>query len=57
MTQFDNTPLTAQDIQAIEQRAHAMRSAAMGNMLRAVVARIGGAVHKITALVHRPRHA
>ncbi len=57
MTPSDTPILTAQDIQTIEQRAHAMRSEAMAQLVRSAGAAIANAARKIIALFQRPHHA
>lgn len=57
MTSSDTPILTAQDIQAIEQRAHAMRSEAMAQIVRAVGAAIAKAARKVASMFQRPHHA
>ncbi|MDE4133567.1 hypothetical protein PXK00_10610 [Phaeobacter sp. QD34_3] len=57
MTHSDIPSLSAEDIQAIERRAQAMRSQAMATFLRAGSAAIVTAAQKLAALVLRPRHA
>ncbi|MEL0435971.1 RSP_7527 family protein [Phycobacter sp. K97] len=57
MTSSDTTILTAQDIQAIEQRAYAMRSEAIAQIFRAAGAALVKAMRKVAGIFQRPHHA
>lgn len=57
MTDAQPVILTAAEIQAIEARAHEMRAQAMAECICALGRGISRAVHKLSALLHRPRAA
>lgn len=57
MTEYQPARLTAAELHDIETRAHAMRAEAMASALRATARGIGIALHKLSALVIRPRTA
>ncbi|MGR3758805.1 RSP_7527 family protein [Roseobacteraceae bacterium NS-SX3] len=57
MNDIQITQLTADEIRAIEARAHELRAQAMAGMLRALGRGIAALPHKLAGLFHRPHHA
>jgi hypothetical protein len=57
MPASDIPMLTAQDIQAIEQRAYAMRSEAIAQIFRGVGAALVKGMRRVAGFFQRPRHA
>lgn len=57
MPASDIPMLTSQDIQAIEQRAYAMRSEAIAQIFRGVGAALVKGMRRVAGFFQRPRHA
>ncbi|WP_161492579.1 RSP_7527 family protein [Pseudophaeobacter leonis] len=57
MTEYQPVSLTYSEIQAIEARAHEMRTQAMADMMRALGRGLLALPLKIAALLHRTRAA
>ncbi|WP_192849681.1 RSP_7527 family protein [Phaeobacter porticola] len=57
MNTVDFPNVTADEIRAIEARAHELRAEAMASFLRALGRGIAALPAKLAALVTRPRHA
>ncbi|AFO87052.1 hypothetical protein PhaeoP83_02270 [Phaeobacter inhibens] len=57
MNNLDFPTVTADEIRAIEARAHELRAEAMASFLRSLGRGIASLPGKLVALISRPRHA